>query len=98
MFRVWPKKKQGSGGSSRRGSVEMNLSSMRTQVRSLALLSGLRIQCYRELWCRSQTWLGSDMAVAVAVAEADSYSSDSTPSLGTSIGHRFSPKKTKIYI
>ena len=25
---------------------------MRTQLRSLALLSGLRIQCCRELWCR----------------------------------------------
>ena len=31
---------------------------MRTQVRSLALLSGLRIQCCHELWCRLQT--GSD--------------------------------------
>ena len=25
----------------------------------------LRVQCYRELWCRSQTWLGSGVAVAV---------------------------------
>ena len=32
-------------------------------VPSLALLSGLR--CY-ELWYRSQTWLGSGIAVAVA--------------------------------
>ena len=37
----------------------------------------------RELQCRSQTWLGSQ--VAVAVAEAGSYSSNSTPSLGTSM-------------
>ena len=41
--------------------------SMRTQVRSLALLSGLRLQRCRELWCRSHTWLGSHVAVAVAV-------------------------------
>ena len=37
---------------------------MRTQVKSLALLSGLRMWCCRELWCGSQMWLG------VAVAEA----------------------------
>ena len=35
-------------------------------VPSMALLSGLRIWCCRELWCRSQTWLGSDIAVAVS--------------------------------
>ena len=31
----------------------------------LALLSGLRIQCCRELWCRSQIQLGSSVALAV---------------------------------
>ena len=31
----------------------------------LALLSGLRIQHCRELWCRLQTWLGSRIAVAL---------------------------------
>ena len=31
----------------------------------LASLSGLRIWRWRELWCRSQTWLGSNVAVAV---------------------------------
>ena len=35
-------------------------------VRSLALLSGSRIRCCRELWCRLQTQLGSCVAVAVA--------------------------------
>ena len=30
---------------------------MRTWVRTLALLSGLRVQHCCELWCRSQTWL-----------------------------------------
>ena len=55
---------------------------MRLWVRSLTLLSGLRIQRCYELWCKSQTWLGS--SVAVAVEWAGGYSSDFTPSLGTS--------------
>ena len=38
------------------------------EVRSLASLPGLSIWRYLELWCRSQTWLGSGIAVAVAVA------------------------------
>ena len=38
---------------------------MRIRVRSLASLSRLRIRHCRELWCRSQTWLGSGVAVAV---------------------------------
>ena len=42
------------------------LGTMRLQVQSLASLSGLRIQCCRELWCTSQTWLGSGVAVALA--------------------------------
>ena len=42
------------------------LASMRMQVRSLALLSGLRIHHCCELWCRSQTRLRSHIAVAVA--------------------------------
>ena len=46
-----------------------------------------------ELWCRSQTRLGS--CIAVAVAEAGSCSSDSTPTLGTSMCHRYNPKKQK---
>ena len=54
---------------------------MRTQVQSLALLRGLRIQHCYELWCRSQMQLRSD--IAVAVAQASGYSSDLTPSLGT---------------
>ena len=41
------------------------LASMRTQVRSLASLSGLRIWCCHELWCRSQMQLGFSVAVAV---------------------------------
>ena len=66
---------------------------MRMQVRSLSSLSGLRIQCCHELCCRLQMGLRS--RVAVAVEEAGSCSSDSTPSLGTSKCHRYGPKKTK---
>ena len=39
--------------------------SRRMWVQSLASLSGLRIQHCCELWCRSQTWLGPGVAVAV---------------------------------
>ena len=57
------------------GAAEMNLIRNReVAVRSLALLSGLRIRHCRELWCRLQTGLGSH--VAVALAEAGSHSSD----------------------
>ena len=38
---------------------------MRTWVRPLASLSGLRIWRCHELWCRSQTQLGSHVTVAV---------------------------------
>ena len=81
--------------SSHCGSPVMNpqLGSMRTRVQSLAPLNGLRIQHYRELWSKLQTWLGS--RIAVAVAQAGSCSSDLTPSLETSICCRYDPKKTK---
>ena len=36
---------------------------MRMWIQSLALLSGLRIQHCRELWCRLQTEIGSQVAV-----------------------------------
>ena len=58
-----------------------------------ALAQWVRVQCCCELWCRSQRWLGS--CVAVVVVQAGSCTSDSTPSLGTSICHRGSPKKQK---
>ena len=58
-------------------------------VQSLALLSGLKIQCCGELWCRSQTQLRP----CVAVAQAGSWSSNLTPSLGASICCECSPKK-----
>ena len=61
----------------------IRLGTMRWWVRPLASLSGLGIQCCRELWCRSQTRLGS--CVAMAVALAGICSSDLTSDLGTSI-------------
>ena len=70
---------------------QTQLGSMRMWAPSLASLSGLRIQCCHELWYRSQIRLGS--GVSVAVVQAGSCSSDSTPSLGTSICHRCSTKK-----
>ena len=74
------------------GSAEMNLASILEDAGSiLASLSGLSIQHCPELWCRSQTGLGSQVAVAVA----SNYSSDWTPSLGTSIRLGCGPKKTK---
>ena len=44
---------------------QIRLGTMRLQVRSLASLTGLRIRRCRELWCTSQTRLGSGVAVAV---------------------------------
>ena len=61
----------------------IRLGNIRLWVRSLTSLSGLTIQHCHELWYRSQMWLAS--GVAVAVVWAGGYSSDSTPSLGTSI-------------
>ena len=69
---------------------------MRIQVQSLALLSGLRIGRCHELWCRLQMWLGSGIAMAVAVA--GNCCSNLTPSLGTSTCHGCSPKKKRIWI
>ena len=58
--------KGGDLGSSCRSSAVTNLTSiMRTWVQSLALLRGLRIGYCHELWHRSQTQLGSCVAVAV---------------------------------
>ena len=47
-----------------------------------------------ELWYRSQTWLGS--GIAVALVQAGSNSSDLTPSLGTSICLGYRPEEIKI--
>ena len=72
---------------------QIRLGTMRFRVRSLASLTRFKIWHCRELWCRSQTWLIS--GVAVALAQACSSSSYWTPSLGTSICCRCGPEKTK---
>ena len=59
-------KSVGSGSSCHGSRKRIWLASMRTQVPSLASLSGLRIWHCREQWCRSQMWLGSCVAVAAA--------------------------------
>ena len=52
--------------SSRRGSLETNLTSIHEDAVSIpALLSGLKIWRCHELGCRSQMRLGSGIAVAV---------------------------------
>ena len=71
--------------------LRTQLVSMRMQVRSLTSLGGLRIRYCSKLWHSLQMWLGS--GIAVAVVWANSCSSNSTPSLGTSICHRCGPKK-----
>ena len=48
-----------------------------------------------QLWCRSQTWLRSGIAVVVAVAVASSCRSNSPRSLGTSICCMCAPKKKR---
>ena len=69
------------------------LGTIRFQVQSLTLLSGLRIQHCHELCCRLQLQLGSGVAVAVAVA--GSCTSDLISSPGTSICLRCGSKKEK---
>ena len=68
---------------------------MRLQVQCLALISGSGIQCCCEVWYRSQMRLRS--RIAMAVVQANGYSSDLTPSLGTpyATGVALKSKQTK---
>ena len=45
--------------------LKIQLVSMKLQVRSLVLLSGLRIWRCHKLWCSSQMWLEPCIAMAV---------------------------------
>ena len=69
--------------------VTNSTSILRIWVQSLASLGGLRIQHCCQLWYRSQAWLRSGMAVT----QAGSCSSDSSPSLGTSMCCKCGPEK-----
>ena len=71
---------------------------MKIQVQFLVLLPGLRIWHCCDLWSNSETWLGSYIAVAVAVVWASSYPSDLTPSLGTAICLREALKRKKKFL
>ena len=73
--------------------LRTQLVSMRTQVRWLTSLSGLRIRRCLKLWCRSQMQLRTSIAVAVVAGLQLQFCFD--PSLGISIGHRRGPKKEK---
>ena len=70
---------------------------MRTWVQSVALLSGLRIWCCRELWCRVQTWLGSVVAVAVAavIAPIQPLAWEPSYAVGAALNKQTNKQKTK---
>ena len=70
------------------------LVSMRMRFQSLALLGGLRIQRCHELWCSLQVWLGSGIAVAVAVA--GTYTSELPYALGVALKRQ--KKKKKAFV
>ena len=76
-----------------RGSAATKQTSMHEDERSLVSVNRLTIQCCCELWCRSQVRLRSRVVVAVVLVGR--CSSNSTPSLGTSICRGCGPKKTK---
>ena len=66
---------------------------MRTQVQSLALLSGSRPAVAMSHGVGRRC--GSDLKFALAVVQAGGYSSNSTSGLGTSVCHGCGPKETK---
>ena len=69
----------------------IQLGILRLWVRSLASLNGLRIQCCCELWFRSQ----DRNPCCCDCSVGQHCSSNSTPSLGTSICRGCGPKKMK---
>ena len=64
-IKLWLKNRQRREFPLRQSETRNRLVSMRMQVGSLALLCGSGIWRCHELWCRSQMWLRSCVAVAV---------------------------------
>ena len=76
------------------GSGETNPTTIHEDVGSTpGLLQWVGDVACREVWCRLQTWFRS--CLPVAVVQAGSCSSDSTPRLGTSICHWRGTEKKK---
>lgn len=79
---------------SHHGSADINPPRICEDAHSMpASFSRIRIRGCPELCCRSQTQLGSH--IALAMAEACSCRSDVTPSLGTSTGSTCVPQRRK---
>ena len=71
--------------------------STRTWVQSLTTLGMLKLQHRRELWCRSQTWLGSSIAVLwcrlAAAAPIPPLAWDPPCAVGTALKRKKKKKK-----
>ena len=69
------------------------LASMRTQVRSLASFSGLRIQCFLEPRCRSQRQVGSCACKPTAAAQIRPLAWKPPCAAGVALESKNKPKK-----
>ena len=94
MMRRQITKSKPTPGSSHCASAVTNLANIYADGGSIpGLAQWVKDPVLHDLWCRSQMGLRS--CIAMAVMQASSCSSDSTPSLGTSMCHGCGPKKKK---